>query len=138
MATAINNTSDIWKQKSPRETRGGGGASSDLARPPTDKGAVKKGKRMPPQSKQSCRNMKHREQVCHRWAVILAGGDGKRLLPLTRQIYGEDRPKQFCAILSGETLLHQTRRRVERFTEACRTVVVVNKEHERYYLGEFS
>ena len=50
----------------------------------------------------------------HRWGVILAGGDGKRLLPLTRRIAGDDRPKQFCAILDSDTLLGQTRRRVER------------------------
>jgi hypothetical protein len=49
-----------------------------------------------------------------RWGVILAGGDGTRLLPLplTRQIVGDDRPKQFCPMVGGETLLEQTARRV--------------------------
>ena len=46
-----------------------------------------------------------------RWCVILAGGDGKRLLPYTRGIAGDDRPKQFCRVIGGETLLEQTRRR---------------------------
>ena len=30
------------------------------------------------------------------WSVILAGGDGKRLLPLTSRLAGDARPKQFC------------------------------------------
>ena len=48
--------------------------------------------------------------VGHRWVVILAGGDGKRLLPLTRKLSGDDRPKQFCRVLASETLLDQTLR----------------------------
>lgn len=72
----------------------------------------------------------------HRWGVILAGGDGKRLLPLTRKIAGDDRPKQFCAILDGNTLLDQTRRRVERMIQPLQTLLVVTKTHERFYLDQ--
>src|SRR5438874_7006578 len=67
------------------------------------------------------------------WALLLAGGDGRRLKPLTRQIAGDPRPKQFCAILDGETLLHRTRRRAELFTRPDQHVVVVSREHEPYY-----
>ena len=49
----------------------------------------------------------------NRYAVILAGGDGSRLKSLTRVIFGDDHPKQFCPILHGETLLDVTRRRVQ-------------------------
>jgi len=45
------------------------------------------------------------------WAVILAGGEGCRLRPLTRSISGDDRPKQFCAVVGTDTLLSDTRRR---------------------------
>ena len=56
--------------------------------------------------------MKSRSKV-HRWGVILAGGKGTRLLPLTsRRLTGDDRPKQFYEIIGNETLLNQTRSRV--------------------------
>jgi len=54
----------------------------------------------------------------HRWASNLAGGDGKRLLPLTRKIAGDDRPKQFCAVLGDETLLQETQNRVSQLIQS--------------------
>jgi mannose-1-phosphate guanylyltransferase len=43
--------------------------------------------------------------------IILAGGDGARLRAFTRRLAGDERPKQFCRIIVGDTLLDQTRRR---------------------------
>ena len=42
------------------------------------------------------------------WAVILAGGEGIRLRPLVSRLYGDDRPKQYAALLDSRTLLNQT------------------------------
>lgn len=66
-------------------------------------------------------------------AMILAGGDGTRLLPLTRRIAGLDLPKQFSPILGKETLLEQTRRRVLCSFSPEQTVTVVSRAHERFY-----
>lgn len=67
------------------------------------------------------------------WAVILAGGDGTRLRPLTQRLTGDGRPKQFCRLLGSETLLGATRRRADLVTRPDRQIVVVTRIHEPYY-----
>jgi mannose-1-phosphate guanylyltransferase len=69
------------------------------------------------------------------WALILAGGDGTRLRVLTRQISGDERPKQFCRLLEGESLLERTQQRVELLSRYDRQVVVVTRAHEPFYAG---
>jgi mannose-1-phosphate guanylyltransferase len=69
------------------------------------------------------------------WALILAGGDGTRLRTLTRQISGDARPKQFCPLLDGETLLERTRRRAGLLSRDDCQVVVVTRSHEPFYAG---
>jgi mannose-1-phosphate guanylyltransferase len=72
-------------------------------------------------------------QASKHCAIILAGGNGERLRPLTRQLVGDDRPKQYCSVVGAETLLDQTRRRAATLVAWDRTVIVVTREHERYY-----
>jgi mannose-1-phosphate guanylyltransferase len=67
------------------------------------------------------------------WALILAGGDGTRLRALTRRVSGDARPKQFCPLLDGDTLLSRTRRRVDLLSRTDQQVVVVTRSHEAYY-----
>ena len=69
----------------------------------------------------------------HEWGIILAGGDGTRLKSLTRKITGDERPKQFCSVLSGATLLEETRRRAALELAEDRMLYVVNRVHEPYY-----
>jgi mannose-1-phosphate guanylyltransferase len=67
------------------------------------------------------------------WALILAGGDGSRLQPLTTLIDGDARPKQFSRMLDGETLLDRTRRRADLLARFDRQVIVVSQAHEPYF-----
>jgi mannose-1-phosphate guanylyltransferase len=72
----------------------------------------------------------------HRSGVILAGGEGRRLPSLTRKINGDDRPKQFSAIMGSETLLQQTQRRVSRLVKQWQTLLVLTRTHEQFYVDQ--
>lgn len=72
------------------------------------------------------------------WAVFLAGGDGLRLRDLTARIVGDDRPKQFCPILGTDSLLRQTRARLDPLFSSDRQVFMVSCAHERYYKRELA
>src|SRR6266851_1473761 len=73
------------------------------------------------------------EERAGRWALLLAGGDGTRLRSLTRQLSGDDRPKQFCSVMGGETLLEETWRRAALAVPRERAMVVVTQRHESFY-----
>lgn len=70
------------------------------------------------------------------WGVLLAGGDGTRLQSLTARIEGDLRPKQFCRLLGGQTLLTQTRHRIRSVFGDDKIVTVVTKKHEPFYERE--
>ncbi|HEV2202006.1 MAG TPA: sugar phosphate nucleotidyltransferase [Bryobacteraceae bacterium] len=72
----------------------------------------------------------------HQWGVILAGGEGIRLRSLTRLISGDDRPKQFCPLIGGLTLLAHTRQRIAPCIAPDRTLFVLLNSHERFYAEE--
>lgn len=71
-----------------------------------------------------------------RWSVILAGGEGSRLRPLTRLISGDDRPKQFCPIIGKDSLLEKTMRRVTRSVPQPQIVVSLCEKHREFYQNE--
>ena len=69
-----------------------------------------------------------------RWGLILAGGDGVRLRPLTRFISRDERPKQFCPLYNGATLLEQARGRAQRAISPNQILYSLNRQHENFYL----
>jgi mannose-1-phosphate guanylyltransferase len=64
------------------------------------------------------------------WAILLAGGAGRRLTALTGGI-----PKQFWAFRDGPTLIEDTARRIAPLAPANRRVTVVDATHDRYVLS---
>jgi len=71
------------------------------------------------------------------WAIVLAGGEGRRLRSLTRYVCGDDRPKQFAALLGGRSLLRQTLDRIRPRIPISRTVVVTHMRDAEYVAEEF-
>jgi len=63
--------------------------------------------------------------------IILSGGSGSRLWPLSREYF----PKQLLALVSDLTLLQETARRTESFEDALAPIVVCNEEH-RFLVAE--
>jgi mannose-1-phosphate guanylyltransferase len=67
-----------------------------------------------------------RQETARPWAVVLAAGEGSRMAPLTRALYGHEVPKQFAALDGERTLLQRTMDRIAPLTPPERTVVVVS------------
>jgi mannose-1-phosphate guanylyltransferase len=63
------------------------------------------------------------------WGIILAGGEGVRLRPLTRVICGDERPKQYVTLTGSRSLLQRTLDRAALGIPAQRTVVVSVESH---------
>ena len=64
--------------------------------------------------------------------VILSGGSGTRLWPLSRQLY----PKQLLPLVSEQTLLQDTITRLENFPNISDTVTVICNDAHRFLVAE--
>ncbi|MFY9345001.1 MAG: sugar phosphate nucleotidyltransferase [Planctomycetota bacterium] len=69
----------------------------------------------------------------HRWALVLAGGSGTRLAPMTTDGNGIAVPKQYCSLVGERSLLGDTLARARMVVDRERTVVVVAREHEAFW-----
>ncbi len=72
------------------------------------------------------------------WAIVLAGGQGSRLRALVRHLHGDDRPKQYAALVGDCSLLRRTLDRVERLIAPERTVLVTMAQQMRYMQAELA
>src|SRR5262249_36231346 len=67
-----------------------------------------------------------------RYAVVLAGGSGTRLWPLSRT----SMPKQLLALNGTDTLLQQTARRLAPLVDASHMLTVTHADHRFEVIGQ--
>lgn len=67
-------------------------------------------------------------------ALVLAGGGGTRLWPLSRKNY----PKQFLKLNSGQSLLQQTLQRLLKVVNPEDILIVTNRDYKFYVLSDIS
>ena len=71
------------------------------------------------------------EKILNMQPVILSGGSGSRLWPLSR----DHLPKQFLSLIGDGTMLQQTWKRLD-LLDVCRPVVVCNEAHRFLVLDQ--
>lgn len=73
--------------------------------------------------------MNHSGREGNPWSIVLSGGEGRRLAPFIREMFGTERPKQYCAFTGRRTMLEHTLDRAARFSGPQRVVTVIDNGH---------
>ena len=68
----------------------------------------------------------------NRYAIILCGGSGTRLWPLSRTMH----PKQLLALNGEESLLQQTAKRLLAYVDAANLFTVTHEDHKFEVKGQ--
>jgi mannose-1-phosphate guanylyltransferase len=71
----------------------------------------------------------------HCWGIVLAGGEGLRLLEFTKSLFGAPLPKQFCAFTGTRSMFKHTFDRVNLLLPSERILTVICKDHLHHATG---
>lgn len=69
------------------------------------------------------------------WVIVLAGGQGERLVPFVREWLGEERPKQYCRFVGDHSMLEHTLARAHALVPDAHVLTVAAPNH-RTFLDE--
>jgi mannose-1-phosphate guanylyltransferase len=67
------------------------------------------------------------------WVIVLAGGDGRRLAAVTRDVDGRPVPKQYWPVDGGAPMMRWAIARAARLAPPSRVLTVVNQAHQRFW-----
>jgi mannose-1-phosphate guanylyltransferase len=76
--------------------------------------------------------------VSNTWAVVLAGGDGKRLRDITTTATGEVVPKQYCSLQRETCLLEDAIKRAHAVATPQHICSVVAEQHRHWWMNTLS
>jgi mannose-1-phosphate guanylyltransferase len=82
---------------------------------------------------EECPQRSHEDSYATTWAIVLAGGQGTRLGPLTMTANGISVPKQFCSLRGGACLLQEALIRASAVAPMRRICAVVAAQHRRWW-----
>jgi len=74
----------------------------------------------------------------HTWAIVLAGGEGRRLRALARTPEGLVIPKQYCSLRGGPSLLQEALLRADLIAPEQQICVVVANRHRALWQSSLS
>jgi mannose-1-phosphate guanylyltransferase len=68
----------------------------------------------------------------HLWAIVLAGGNGRRLQYFLKSSFGMETPKQYCALVGSRSMLRHTIDRAMRLIAPERVLTIINSSHAQF------
>lgn len=66
------------------------------------------------------------------WAIVLAGGEGRRMSSAVCEWLGEDCPKQYCTFVGTRSMLQHTWDRCAQIADESRLLTVIGAGHKRF------
>jgi mannose-1-phosphate guanylyltransferase len=70
------------------------------------------------------------------WAIILAGGEGRRLKDFVRTVHGDERPKQFATFIGKRSMLRHTLDRVRLVIPTHHILTIIDQSQVQYIHGD--
>jgi mannose-1-phosphate guanylyltransferase len=64
------------------------------------------------------------------WSIVLAGGDGERLRPLTERWLGRHKPKQYCTFVGTRSMFQHTQDRADQISPSGCKLTVIGRSHK--------